>query len=42
MLRFEVLGTPLGVRRLYRNTLNFCQEIRGRPSHGERQAMGTG
>src|SRR3954470_14297487 len=31
ILRFVMLGTPLDVRRLYRNTLNFCQEIDGHP-----------
>src|SRR5687767_13488304 len=29
ILHFVVLGTPLDVRRLYRNSLNFCQEIDG-------------
>src|SRR3954465_523169 len=32
ILHFVVLGTPIGVRRLYRNTLNFCQEIATRVS----------
>src|SRR5687767_1437052 len=40
ILHFVVLGTPLDVRRLYRNSLNFCQEIGGSPD--ERRATSGG
>jgi hypothetical protein len=42
ILHFVVLGTPLDVRRLYRNTLNFCQEIGGNPDEWWIVSMGAG
>ena len=41
ILHFVVLGTPLDVRRLYRNTMNFCQEIGGTLTNGAPPAPGA-